>query len=357
MPIMPPEVRLHCQNCKTFCEISRKTPWCDCGGLFDLDFVPNALVLDPNDFSMWRYRDVVPVRKPVSLGESITPIIPLDLGDRRVDAKLEYLLPTGSFKDRGAAILISVMKEAGIESFMEDSSGNAGAAMSAYAARAGIRCEIYCPSSTSPAKLIQVERTGATVHRIDGPRANTTAAVRAKVGKVFYASHNWHPLFLHGTKTMAYEIAEQYGWNPPQHIVAPTGGGAVLLGLQLGFRELIRMGRVREMPRLHAVQAEACAPLVQENVEPKPSLADGIMTSRPARLSMLKRAVDSVVVVSEDEILDGFQRLGKAGLNAEPTSAVVVPAIRKLAFPPDESVLVILTGSGLKSSLGIRGGA
>jgi len=240
------------------------------------------------------------------------------------------------------------MVDAGIDGFMEDSSGNAGAAMSAYAARAGIRCEIYCPASASPRKLKQIERTGATIHRIDGPRDNTTAAVKARLGNIFYASHNWHPLFLHGTKTMAYEIAEYYKWNPPPHIVAPTGGGAVLLGLHLGFTELIRLGRMQGMPKLHAVQAEACAPLVHEKVQARPSVAEGILTSRPPRLSMLKKVVDSVAVVSEDEIIDGFRQLAHAGFNAEPTSAVVIPGLNKLPIHPDESVLVILTGSGLK---------
>ncbi len=344
-------LHLRCATCGTVYEIARKIPWCDCGGLLEVDFEPVELSIGPDEFSFWRYGGVLPVRTRVSLGEPITPIVSVAIETQRIDAKLEYLLPTGSFKDRGAAVLVSAMKDAGVDRFMEDSSGNAGAAMSAYAARGGLLCEIYCPASASPSKLIQVERTGAVIHRIDGPRDNTTAAVKAKVGETFYASHNWHPLFLHGTKTMAYEIAEQYHWDPPDHIVAPTGGGAVLLGLHLGFTELMRLGRVSRMPKLHAVQAEASAPLVHEHVTPKPSVAEGILTSKPPRLPMLKRVVDSVTVVSEDEIIAGFRVLGRAGLNAEPTSAVVVPAVAKLKCPPNERVLVILTGSGLKSSL------
>ena len=330
--------RLKCRICGNFQPISRKIPWCGCGGVFDLDYIPSGL------------EDILPVRTRVSLGEPITPIASLTIAGRSVDAKLEYLLPTGSFKDRGAAVLVGAMKDAGVDRFMEDSSGNAAASISAYAARAGLRCEIYCPSSASPSKLKQVERTGAVIHRIDGPRDNTTAALKSQIGEVFYASHNWHPLFLHGTKTMAYEIAEQYHWNLPQHIVAPTGGGSVLLGLHLGFSELIRMRRLSEMPRLHAVQAEACAPLVHAEVNPKPSLAEGILTSKPPRLAMLKQVVDSVAVVTEDEIKEGFFKLGREGFNAEPTSAVVVPAVSKLSIPRSESILVILTGSGLKFS-------
>jgi threonine synthase len=240
------------------------------------------------------------------------------------------------------------MVDSGIDHFMEDSSGNAGAAMAAYAARAGIRCEIYCPEAASPWKLKQIERSGATIRRVPGPRDNTTAAVQRNLQGTFYASHNWHPLFLHGTKTMAYEIAEQYGWNPPMHVVAPTGGGAVLLGLHLGFTELMHLGRISRMPKLHAVQAEACAPLVRDVQQAGQSIAEGILTSRPPRLPLLKSIVDSVAVVTEEEIRDGFRFLCHAGLNAEPTSAVVLPALQKLPIPDNETVLTILTGSALK---------
>ncbi len=245
-------------------------------------------------------------------------------------------------------MLVSAMVDAGIDRFMEDSSGNAGAAMAAYASRAGIQCEIYCPEAASPWKLKQIERSGATIHRVPGPRDNTTAAVQRNLQGTFYASHNWHPLFLHGTKTMAYEIAEQYGWNPPMHVVAPTGGGAVLLGLHLGFTELMSFGRILRMPKLHAVQAEACAPLVRDVQQAGQSIAEGILTSRPPRLPLLKSIVDSVAVVTESEIRDAFRYLTRAGFNAEPTSAVVLPALSKLPIGDDETVLAILTGSALK---------
>jgi len=288
------------------------------------------------------------VNTRVSLGEPITPIVSLHLAGRRIDAKLDYLFPTGSFKDRGAAVMITAMKEAGVDRFVEDSSGNAGAAMSAYGARAGIPCEIYCPSSASPMKIAQIERTGATIRQIDGPRENTTAAVMKIAGSVFYASHNWHPLFLHGTKTMAYEIAEHYGWNPPDHIVAPAGGGSAVLGLHLGFAEMVRLKRVPRMPHFHAVQVEACAPLVYAEVIPKPSVAEGILSPNPPRLAMIRGAITSAVTVSEAEIQAGFHALVRQGVLVEPTSAVVVPALPKLRISETDSVLIVLTGSGLK---------
>jgi threonine synthase len=150
---------------------------------------------------------------------------------------------------------------------------------------------------------------------------------------------------------MAYEIAEQYGFKPPHHIVAPTGGGAVLLGLHLGFSEMVGLGKIDKIPQLHAVQADACAPLVYEKVQPRPSIAEGILTSKPPRLNQLRKVVSRVVTVSEEEILEGFRTLGRLGFNAEPTSAVVVPGVAKLGIPDNESILVILTGSGLKSQL------
>ena len=124
-------MRLKCQKCSKMFGVSRKLPWCECGGMFDLEFKPAPLDIDFTDFTLWRYRSSLPVEHKVSLGEPITPIVSLELGGRMVGAKLEYLLPTGSFKDRGAAILISAMVDAGVDSFIEDSSGNAAAAMSA----------------------------------------------------------------------------------------------------------------------------------------------------------------------------------------------------------------------------------
>ena len=339
---------LVCAACGRTEAIVRPIPWCECGGLFELDFEPSDFVIDQAVGSMWRYGSMLPVSEPVSIAETISPISEIRLGERSVAAKHDYLFPTGSFKDRGAAVFISVLKAAGIERFIEDSSGNAGAAMAAYAARAGIACEIYCPESASGPKLAQVERGGAEIHRIPGPRAEATAALMDRVGEVFYASHNWHPLFLQGTKTLAFEIAEQYNWQPPPHIVAPAGGGSVIIGLRRGFEELERLGKVGAVPRLYAVQADACAPLVYADVAPGPSLAEGILSPHPPRLDELRRSVSQVASVSEPEIEAGFEALCRQGVQVEPTTAVLWAGVGKLAIPPGEPVLVILTGAGLK---------
>jgi threonine synthase len=342
------EPALRCSQCGQCFGITRPVPWCDCGGLFDLAVEPSSFDVDSGEFSMWRYQSMLPIRNRVSLGEPITPISTIRLADRTVDAKFDFLFPTGSFKDRGAAVFVAALQAAGVGRFIEDSSGNAGASMATYAARAGIECEIYCPASASGPKLAQVERAGAIIHRIEGPRQRATDAVRKRVGTTFYASHNWHPLFLHGTKTLAYEIAEQHGWNPPAHIVSPAGGGAVILGLELGFSELHRLGRIQNVPALYAVQAEACAPLVQGQVEPGRSLAEGILSPNAPRLERLRKAIAGASMVSESEIEEGFRALASQGVHVEPTTAVLYSGVGKLDIPADETILVILTGSGLK---------
>ena len=339
---------LVCTACDRRAEITRPIPWCDCGGLFELGFRPSELVIDEALGSMWRYGSMLPVGEPVSIAESISPISEIRLGERTVAAKHDYLFPTGSFKDRGAAVFVSVLKEAGIDRFIEDSSGNAGAAMAVYAARARIACEIYCPASASGPKLAQIERAGAEIHRIPGPRANATEALGSRVGEVFYASHNWHPLFLQGTKTLAFEIAEQYNWKPPGHIVAPAGGGSVIMGLQRGFEELKMLGRIETLPDLYAIQAAACAPLVDAEVKPRPSLAEGILSPKPPRLEELRRSIRQAASVSEPEIEAGFDALCRQGVAVEPTTAVLWAGLGKLEIPAGEPVLVILTGVGIK---------
>ena len=342
-------LQLNCSQCEEEFPLTRKIPWCSCGGLFELKFETPPLIVDEKEFSMWRYATALPVGTRVSLGEPITPIEEIKLADRSVDAKLEFLFPTGSFKDRGSAVFVSALKDCGVECFIEDSSGNAGASIANYAARAGIACEVYCPTSASGVKIWQIEQSGAKIYRVPGPRKNATDALLERAGSVFYASHNWHPLFLHGTKTLAYEIAEQYDWEPPQHIVSPASGGSVVLGLQLGFQELVEAGKISSLPLLYAIQAEACAPLLYDRVKPRPSLAEGILSLNAPRLDLLRSSVSGAAAVGEEEIANGYLALANQGVLVEPTSAVLYFGVQKLSIPADDRVLVILTGSGLKS--------
>ena len=243
----------------------------------------------------------------VSLGEGSTPIISARWHDFPVRFKLDFLCPTGSYKDRGSSVMISWLKQMGIRSVVEDSSGNAGASVAAYAARAGMDCTIFVPSDTSPAKLTQIRAYGAKVRPISGTRQDVALACQRAVeedrsGQAFYASHNWNPFFLEGMKTLAYEIFEQcrQEGSMPDWVVVPAGYGSVALGAYGGFRNLMNCGMLDKLPKLIVVQAENCAPLYQAflrgdthvtPVKGEKTAAEGIACSNPIRGAQILYAV------------------------------------------------------------------
>ncbi len=346
---------------------------CVCEGALDLLLPPPRLALDlirqrPPD--LWRYIEALPpLANRVSLGEGITPLISFDHRGREIWLKCDYLLPTGSYKDRGAAILTSHIQDMGIQRVVEDSSGNAAAALAAYAARAGIDIEVFCPASTSPEKLAQIKLYGAQLRLIEGPRHCTTEALERHVAVSgdFYASHLWQPYFLEGVKTVAYEITEQNGWKAPGVVICPVGAGSILLGLYKGFRELREAGVIDHLPRLFAAQAANICPVymaytrhdrdVPAMTARQPTLAEGIALPRPVRGPMLLQALretdGGVAVVAEEEIRQGLIILGRRGICVEPTSAVVIKAFEHLEDAgmvyPHEQVVLVLSGFGLKA--------
>jgi threonine synthase len=337
--------------------------------LFDLDPLPP---FDPGKIEqdlpgIWRYRHTfgLPAGAPVlSLGEGSTPLILSQAFGRQVALKCEYLNPTGSFKDRGSAPILSFLCARGVEAAVEDSSGNAGASFAAYSARAGIQARVFVPDSASGPKRLQIEAYGAELVRIMGPRSNATEAVRrAASGGAVYASHASLPHNLPGYATLAYELFEQLS-GPPGTVVAPVGQGGLLLGIGRGFASLQSAGLISRLPRLVGVQARACAPLwalfsfggaglgwAAEG----PTLAEGIRVRSPLRGdALLKKIAESggtVLAVDEEEILPGQDALARGGFYVEPTSAVVWGALHALfTGSPDtpEPVVVVLTGSGFK---------
>jgi threonine synthase len=316
------------------------------------------------DQGVWRYGSWLPqVGVPVSLGEPTTPLVALEWDDLDVTVKLEGALPTGSFKDRGAAVLVSWLRAAGARAVVEDSSGNAGAALAAYCARAGIACEVYVPASAPATKLAQLRAHGATPVLVPGPRpAATDAVLRAVAAGAVYASHAWNPLYLAGTQTFAFELWEQLG-TAPDVVVLPVGGGALLLGAFLGFRALLQAGRIARLPRLVAAQAAACAPLppalragraAPDPVEAHPSWADGIQVPAPLRGAEMLRAIratgGTAVAVSEDAIRAAHARAARGGLLLERTAAVALAALGPGVAQPGERVVVAATGHGLKTA-------
>jgi threonine synthase len=300
------------------------------------------------------------------MGEGWTPLVGESFRGMSVLWKLEFVSPTGSYKDRGIAPLFTLLKEAGVRAVVEDSSGNAGASVAAYAARAEIPASIYVPAHASPAKLRQIAAYGAQVVPIAGPRANATRAALAALDEhIAYASHVWQPAVLSGLRTFAWETWEQMGRQAPDWLVAPVGQGTLLLGAYQGFVALQSAGLIERVPRLVAVQAAHCAPLYSawerhadgvDSVAGERSVAEGISISSPVHgarlLAAIRHSGGLVLTVSEEEILSAQENLTRRGLYIEPTAAAAPAALPRLAkhVRDDQSVLVPLTGSGLKQA-------
>jgi threonine synthase len=338
----------------------------------------------------------------VTLGEGMTPLVDADRstptggasgsGEASADSgtapwdasfKLEYAFPTGSFKDRGATATLTRARELGVERVVEDSSGNAGAAIATYAARAGIAADIYVPAGVKESKLRAIRRAGADPVRVEGSRQDVTdACVAALTGRgsdrggdgesnsddasadAWYASHAWNPAFFEGTATIAYETALQRDWDAPDAVVVPLGHGTLFLGAYRGFRRLERAGWIDAVPRLYGAQAAGVAPIVRalhgpEAADPAGTVneaADGIQIAEPVRDREIREAIDATggdaLAVTEAAATRELDRLHAAGFYTEPTCAVAPAALRTLRergeVTRDEDVVVPLTGNGLK---------
>ena len=370
-------IRLRCTRCGASHAADMVTLECrKCGAPLEVDYAEAGLSTTGVQPLGWTGPTVpMPLHDPgagVSLGEGGTPCVELSaigkhLGLRTLYAKLEFLNPTGSFKDRGSAVMMGVAREHGVEELVEDSSGNAGASVSAYAARAGVKAHIFVPASAPQAKLGQIRAYGAEVHSVEGSREDTTAAAMAYVARrrLVYASHALSPYYFEGTKTFAYEVAERFAEEGlPRHILFPVGNGSLLIGTWIGLRELREAGQIAEVPRLHCVQGRAVMPIVAAHHgeawspgDATNTVAGGIAVAAPPRreqvLAVLRATNGDAVAVEESDILR-FQRLlaETEGIFAELTSAAAFAGLEKLVkggvIEPDEPVLVPVTGSGLK---------
>ena len=372
-------IRLQCADAECAAQFApdmARLRCAECGSPLDVAYTTTAVdappsAAPPSDMP-------IPLHSPanaVALGEGNTPLVRLRalgdmLGLEALYAKLEFMNPTGSFKDRGTAALMSVAKEFGAREVVEDSSGNAGASVAAYAARAGIAAHIFAPASAPAAKLSQISVYGATAHLIEGSRQAATDAAMdfAAARGLVYASHNLSPFFLEGTKTFAYEIARQFDGRPPKHIVIPVGNGSLLIGAYKGFVELQRNGLIDTMPRLHAVQARAVMPLAaafgDDSAPPlsedAATIAGGISVANPPRLKQsidaLRNTGGTAVAVSDADIARWHALLAhKEGIFAEPTAAAAFAGLELLVkrgtIRQSESTLLPVTGFGLKDAI------
>jgi len=375
---------LDCSKCDRRYEPGLVLHLCECGAplfaRYDLEHAakemrPGRLAL--REPTLWRYLEVLPVADPaarVSLGEGFTPLLSARrLGSRlglpRLIIKDEGGNPTGSFKARGLAVAVSVAKSLGATDVCLPSAGNAGSALAAYAAIAGLRAHVFVSKDTARLFVMETAAYGAEVTTVDGliTDAGRTCARLA-------AEHGWYecatlkePYRVEGKKTMGYEIAEQMSWKLPEAILYPTGGGTGLVGMWKAFAELEQMGFVgRERPRMYAVQAEGCAPIVKafsEGLEEAPlwenarTHAHGLRVPKALGDFLILRALreshGAGVAVSEEEIVQGDKQAAEAeGIFMAPEGGTCVAAARKLKasghLGPDDTVVLFNTGTGFK---------
>ncbi|MGC8589134.1 threonine synthase [Athalassotoga sp.] len=360
--------KLICSVCgKTF-PTNYKGFTCECGGILDLEFEAEFPIekIEKRKPNMWRYLEAIPIadnRHLITFDEGFTPLLPIDFSGKTVFVKQDHLFQTGSYKDRGAAVLLNHAKEIGITKVVEDSSGNAGCAIAAYCAKASIKCDIFVPFETSPAKIAQIKAYGAEIHEVKFTREDTANAALNMAKETYYASHVYNPYFFHGVKTFSYEVTEQLGWKAPDTIVIPVGNGTLLLGAYIGFQDLRKAEIIEKMPKIVAVQAQNCAPLAKnfEGVSSskiifRKTIAEGIAIANPARKAQIMKAVSDTegrfLTVSEKEIKDAIKEMAMQGYYIEPTSAATVAGLKKYVRNAQkrEKIVSVFTGHGLKSA-------
>ncbi len=378
---------LECSRCGREHDASVLQNLCPCGGpllarydLSRVDVGPAEMARRSPD--IWRYHELLPVQSAesvVTLGEGMTPLLPLarlgeQLGLERLLVKDEGLLPTGSFKARGAAVGVSRAVELGARAMSMPTNGNAGAAWAAYAGRAGVRIDVAMPVDAPSITRTEVVAAGGALTLVNGHIGQAgqwlarRAADREEAGaaKVFDVSTLKEPYRIEGKKTMALEVAEQLGWRMPDVVVYPTGGGVGLIGMHKAFAEIRELGWVSgELPRFVAVQASGCAPIVRAfesgalESEPWPNphtIAFGITVPKALGDALVLRAVretgGTAVAVDDPEILSDVRLVGALeGMFVSPEGAATISAVRRLRasgwLAADAEVVVLNTGSGL----------
>jgi threonine synthase len=356
-------MKVVCLNCgRPYPESGAPYSCPSCGGLYDYAEPFSLREALPGAPGIWGQAAALGLQtEAVSLGEGWTPLLRAEAFGREVYFKCEYANPTGSFKDRGTATIISFLRSRGVHEALEDSSGNAGASFAAYAARAGIKARVLVPDAAAGPKRQQIEMYGAELRAVPGPRSNAAEEARraAESGQI-YASHAYLPFNLPGYATCALEVVEQLG-SPPGTVVLPAGQGGLLLGMARGFETLRLARKISRMPAIVGVQAAACAPLVAlfdmgmiglNFVTEGVTVAEGVRVRSPLRARTVVDAVREsggrMLSVDEAAILPGRDALARLGFYVEPTSALVWRALAETLPQVDGPVVTVLTGSGYK---------
>lgn len=357
------------------CDVCDATPanslaWCCdvCGGILEINNLPKFDVdsIKHADWSIWRYEAMIPTRKHITLGEGVTPLVKTHLNGQSFYAKCEYLNPTGSYKDRGVAVMMNHLAEHGAKNLAEESSGNAGASVALYASAGDMQARIFSPANAPKGKQRQMNMGGEVI-LIEGTKddVNRARANAVEAGAV-YASHSYSPFFIAGQMTAAWEVWEQLNHTIPDAIAVPIGQGGGLLGYYRGFKVMQEAGVIKRLPRIFGIQTRACDPIIQawergldepEKVVPSTTVADGIVIPLPVRgktiLSALRDTDGGAIRVEEETILPARDALAKRGLYVEPTSATTIAVLDKIfqKLDDDATLVVSLTGNGLKASV------
>jgi threonine synthase len=375
---------LICPKCSSVYAAGEVHGLCRCGSPllveYDLEAARNGVsrkTLASRPPTMWRYSEMLPVRDPdniVTLGEGFTPLIHArrlgnELGMSRLYIKDESSNPTGSFKARGLCAAVSMAKELGICKLAIPSAGNAAGAMAAYGAHAGMESYIFMPEDTPTANIREAQVFGAQVNLVRGLITDCGRIVgeRKEAEGWFDVSTLKEPYRIEGKKTMGYELAEQLGWELPDVVFYPTGGGTGMIGMWKAFREMEALGWIgAQRPRMVTVQSAGCAPIVRafqtnapfaEPWQNASTIASGLRVPRAIGdfliLQALRESRGDAVAVPDREIVDSVKLCGRLeGLFLCPEGAACIPALRRLLeqnrVRPDERVVLFNTGSGLK---------
>ena len=357
-----------CKNCLKEYKEDVNIWHCECGESLYLDFKPkfSKSDIDTNDFTMFRYSKLYPIKKEditISLGEGLTPMNKIKYSGLDVFIKNESVMPTGSFKDRGIVMIINYLKNNGVKVITADSSGNAGCAIATYAKHANIDCNVYVSETTSKGKVAQILASGANLVKIKGIRTDVANAAQNSILGI-YASHNYNPYFVEGVKSLAFEIWEQNNFKAPENVLVPIGNGSLVVSLYIGFKNLLDNNEIEFMPRIFAVQAENCNPIYREfhNLEsqftPLETVAEGIAlpfsTKKKYVAEIIKETKGDIYSVNEEEILTALKEISNMGFFIEPTSASAFAGLTKLSnsglVKKGETTVSLITGSGLKAA-------
>ena len=374
--------RLECSACGRQHEWSRLQNLClSCSkplfAILDLDRARRTLTretLGTREKSLWRYREVLPLPgnvEPVSLGEGGTPLLRAQKfgGDINLWIKDESINPTQSFKARGMSVAVSMAKHLGATKLAVPSAGNAGGALAAYAARAGLKAHIFMPRDTPRANIIECRELGAHVALINGLITDCGAEIARRKTKEgwFDVSTLKEPYRVEGKKTLGYELAEQFNWELPDLILYPTGGGTGLIGMWKAFDEMQALGWIgRKRPRMFAVQATGCAPIVRAFEAGEKSagefpnahtIASGLRVPKAIGdfliLNILRQSNGGAIAVADNEMIRVTREVGSnEGLFIAPEAAACFAAIKSLRsagkIRSGERVVIFNTGSGIK---------